>query len=382
MFQNPERVFGGTIPMLGLIDSIYATVQRPELWDDVLLQISGALAGESIALFAGAPDSANPPLVGVQNIDATAWSAFTDYYASINPMLTACLQKFSPDETWYSDQALTDAEFDKTEFCNDYYKPNGMYYTLGLLLAVKDAPPASLSCQRKFNSGPFPDAAEIVCQVLRPHLQRALSLHYQMGALQIANCGLETALDAHEHAVIGLDQEGRVVLCNRRAAALALAGDGVRIIQDKLFCPVPGADQQLQALISATLAVTSGITAGARLALLVNRSSPKGPLQITATPFHSALAGRATRLTALVFLADRSNTPRSRATTMVALYGLTPTEARVADLLMQGVDIEQIQQRLHITQETYRFHVKRILAKTGTRKQSELMRLILELPSS
>jgi DNA-binding CsgD family transcriptional regulator len=33
-----------------------------------------------------------------------------------------------------------------------------------------------------------------------------------------------------------------------------------------------------------------------------------------------------------------------------------------------------------LTLETARFHVKRVLAKTGTKRQTELMRLMLSLP--
>jgi DNA-binding CsgD family transcriptional regulator len=35
-----------------------------------------------------------------------------------------------------------------------------------------------------------------------------------------------------------------------------------------------------------------------------------------------------------------------------------------------------------ITFETARFNLKRVLAKTGTRRQAELMRLMLSLPGS
>jgi DNA-binding CsgD family transcriptional regulator len=35
---------------------------------------------------------------------------------------------------------------------------------------------------------------------------------------------------------------------------------------------------------------------------------------------------------------------------------------------------------LGITLETARFHLKRVLTKTGARRQSELMRLMLSLP--
>jgi DNA-binding CsgD family transcriptional regulator len=65
---------------------------------------------------------------------------------------------------------------------------------------------------------------------------------------------------------------------------------------------------------------------------------------------------------------------------MRALYGLTPAEARLADLLLEGCEVREAADRLRTTLETARFHLKRVLAKTGTRRQTELMRLMLSLP--
>jgi DNA-binding NarL/FixJ family response regulator len=98
------------------------------------------------------------------------------------------------------------------------------------------------------------------------------------------------------------------------------------------------------------------------------------------TPFPSSLPGSSAQLAALVFVTDPSSRPQSRGTTLRALYALTPTEVRVADLLLQGLEIRGIANRLGLTLETVRFHTKRVLSKTSTRRQSELVRLMLSLP--
>jgi len=65
---------------------------------------------------------------------------------------------------------------------------------------------------------------------------------------------------------------------------------------------------------------------------------------------------------------------------MRQLYGLTPTEARLADLLMEGLEVREIAERAGTTLETARVHLKRVLSKTGARRQMELVRLMLSLP--
>lgn len=52
MFKNPEQAFGGTTQLLGLIETIYTAIQRPELWPVVMEGIAEAVHGESTTMFA------------------------------------------------------------------------------------------------------------------------------------------------------------------------------------------------------------------------------------------------------------------------------------------------------------------------------------------
>ena len=78
-------------------------------------------------------------------------------------------------------------------------------------------------------------------------------------------------------------------------------------------------------------------------------------------------------------MSDPASQPLSRGATLRALYALTPSEARVADLLLQGLETRDVANRLGLALETARFHVKRVLAKTGVKRQTELMRMMLSL---
>jgi DNA-binding CsgD family transcriptional regulator len=61
-------------------------------------------------------------------------------------------------------------------------------------------------------------------------------------------------------------------------------------------------------------------------------------------------------------------------------YDLTHVEARIAPELAHGETITEIARRLGVKANTVRWHVKQILAKTGTRRQAELVRLLLISP--
>lgn len=60
------------------------------------------------------------------------------------------------------------------------------------------------------------------------------------------------------------------------------------------------------------------------------------------------------------------------------MYALTAAEARLARHLMQGFDLTGTAAHLSICRETARTHLRRVLAKTGTHRQAELIRLLVQ----
>jgi DNA-binding CsgD family transcriptional regulator len=379
-FPNPEIAFGGTHQLLELVEMIYDTVHNPSLWSEVMERIAVAMEGESLALFASFPGKAALEILALRDMPRDVWDAFAGYYALINPIMKAAPLRLSQDETWFSDSVVTDAELEHSEFYSDFFGPNDMHYSAGGVIPMTNLPSAMLSCQRPKRKGPFDARGDIVFQTLRPHLQRALVLHYQFGTLHAQSLGWRAALDAFDHAVFGLDPAGTVVLSNRQAEAIASAADGIKAVQGRLRAAEPSCDRQLQKLISEAIAAGTGNGLSSGGSMLLERRSENPLLRVTVTPFRSPMVLGSPTIAALVFVSDPAKAPLSRSAMLRALYGLTPAEGRVADLLAQGREIREAADRLGITQETARLHVKRILGKTGVSRQAELVRLMLGLP--
>ena len=66
---------------------------------------------------------------------------------------------------------------------------------------------------------------------------------------------------------------------------------------------------------------------------------------------------------------------------LTELFGLTAAEARVACMIAEGGSIAEISDRLSVSELTARTHLKRIFGKTGTKRQSALVRLVLSMPN-
>jgi DNA-binding CsgD family transcriptional regulator/PAS domain-containing protein len=382
VYDNPEQAFGGASPLMALIETIYSAVQQPLLWRRVLDQISEAVHGEQNLLFATLPGSPIPNVLPCSKTNPDVPRLFTSYYATVNVLAEPCEQMFPSGTVRYSHWAVPDAEFERSEFYTDFFKPLDMHYSIGLKIPLGNQSLAYWSMQRAKSRGGFDDSDGIVLSTLMPHLRRALELHLQFQQLRTNVLGLETALDSLEHAVFGLSREGRVVFSNRRAEAVVRAEDAIRLNNGSLSSIFPEQNCRLQAALTDAVAAGSGMGISPGTSLLLDRRSGESPLRITVTPFVSPLAGSSGQLAALVFVSDSSSRPQSRGTILRTLYGLTPTEARIADRLLDGMNIKELGSQLGLTLETARFHVKRILSKTGARRQTELMRMMLSLPQA
>lgn len=82
----------------------------------------------------------------------------------------------------------------------------------------------------------------------------------------------------------------------------------------------------------------------------------------------------------VLLLIDTDRRSKVSGETLVRLYGLTPSETRVALLLIDGKRLDQIAEELDVAQTTVVFHLKNLFRKTDTHRQADLVRVLLSVP--
>lgn len=183
----------------------------------------------------------------------------------------------------------------------------------------------------------------------------------------------KAALDAFELSgspALIVDKQGEVIRANPRAERL-LQGD-VRIVARRLTAidvnATAALDSALSRLVrnpeSPALLPPIALPREGRLPLM---AYPLRLPDLGANPF---AAGRA-----FIVLVDPEERRRPPESALRDVFGLTVAEARLAARLACGEALETIADDLNITKETARFHLKRIFAKTGVRRQAELVAL-------
>ncbi len=237
------------------------------------------------------------------------------------------------------------------------------WFVGGLLVPAGDAS-VVFSIERRKDQEPFSKTELDVLRKILPHLQRA-----GLAAAQWAEAMAQGVLDAFECMGAGailIGAGGRVVRMSRRAEAQL--GVAFRLDNGHLFARSAVANAAFQRLIGSIVsgAPLTEVVAVGPVAL----PRPRGRPLIVSGSMTSAQPMRVDR--GALVLSDPDETSAPSAAALRAAFGLTPTECKVAELFATGCDIEQIAASMTISVATARVHFKAIMAKTQTRRQSEL----------
>lgn len=84
------------------------------------------------------------------------------------------------------------------------------------------------------------------------------------------------------------------------------------------------------------------------------------------------------RTPTVIFLCDPKQESLVDPTILQEAHGLTRCEAVVASMLVDGHSIEDIAEELAVEISTARSHLKKVFTKTGTHRQSDLVRLLMQ----
>ena len=279
--------------------------------------------------------------------------------------------------------SLTDEQLHNSRVYKEVLSVGGVEYSLGVNL-IEDS--RALTYFLVLRDRTQPSFSEHDCDLMvlmLPHLGRALKLQRELGLIELERSVAVDALDSMALGIIILDAEARVKFTNLVAREVCACNDGLRIAGDRLI--VEGRQSHgirvkaRQLIRSAKLGVRE-----AGESMMIQRPSGREPYSVTV----SALWGNQLRFgwsmlsepLAIIFLCDPDLPHESRVETLQRLYGLTPSHARLADQLATGCTLAEAAGWLRITTASARQYLKVIFQKTGTHRQSQLVRKVLAIP--
>ena len=355
--------------ILDVVREVYGAAEVPARWPRVLDRIADTLRSTMTVLFSQNLDRSGASVVATTRIDPGDVQRYAGYYATRNVYFEAGRHLIAPgaviDDSMYDAHVLR-----SSEYYTDYLAPLGAHHTIAVVLAQEPGAAAMLSTFRSASVGPYRAEELEMVRLIQPHLEQAFRIHNRLfGAASRADFSL-AALDLIPTGVAVLDERQRVKHLNASAEAILRMKDGVTIEEGAVRLASSGDNRRLAALLNEAQSPQVGNHAQPAV-LLAPRPSGRPPYSIVVAPL-----GPGHESGSVALLITDSATTITTEATVRSLYGLTPAESRVAVALLSGRNLDEIAGAFDVSIATVRTHLQRIFSKTGTRRQSELIRLL------
>ncbi len=223
-----------------------------------------------------------------------------------------------------------------------------------------------------------PDCAALVLS-LQPLLERVSRHFLTIGNLVRRLSVMDAVLESGGVGVVLVSADGSVILTNAVADAILRSNRGLKNTRGRLSADSREDQNELADRIK-DCAEKQGpeVTHEAWLPLAISRDNEEHPITalVRPGPPFAPLTAPLIR-TAIVILRDPARRDFVQAAALERLFGLTPAEARLASLLANGLSVEDAAVQLGVTRNTVRTQLQAVFAKTRTRRQGDLIRLIL-----
>ena len=359
-----------------LLGSLYDAASDVSLWDAFLQQLARDTGAHSSALVIHNHRQKLSSLSSTWGVDPEASDLYQKHYGSVDLWAQRAISK-GAGITCTSESLCARDEIVRTEICNDYLVRYGFFYGMFRLVENDSACLASISLFRDPSGVPFEGSDLEILDLLGPHLQRALKLHSRFSELNARSEGLETALERLGTAVVFFGDNGEIVCMNRSASDLIGERDGLVATRDGLRAERPEESAVLQKVVLDAVSTSNGVGLQAGRTVTVSRHE-RPPLQVQISPVRRSALPLSQSVAAIAFVIDPARRHRPTSEVLRATFGLTAAECRVALLLVDGHTPRLIAQMLGVTDHTVRSQIKSIFSKTGVRRQSALVRLMLQ----
>ncbi|MFO6424090.1 helix-turn-helix transcriptional regulator [Motilimonas sp. KMU-193] len=365
------------VDQVDIVKQIYSTIEKPELWQDVLIRLSEILGSSHAFIACRSSVDHSPSRFVAHGFESGHFETYQAHFYKVD-MWTQGLARHDVNQFHPSHLVCNDKQFIHSEIYTDFAKPAAIRNSIGCLIAK---PESSLITEIAFMSGPetvyYSQQQVAAANAFLPHIDHALDMSLRMQQANATNT---------QHALLDVLPEA-IFVCGRHTELHYFnASAQVLLSKSKLF--------QLSTFSSRYLAfASSAVDAQFKMALGVSALTcgtefderfyawdAENIYRVTIKPWFHQVAtsiGPQTLACCLVMVQACASKLKIHPQEIMSLFSLTLAEAEVTSLLCAGSLVEEIAILRHATSNTIRQQIKACLAKTATRNQAELVAKVI-----
>lgn len=358
--------------VLSLVDAVYEAGREPHGWRSAVEQFLRVVGATGGGLQLHDAKSWQPLFCEQVGLSRESIDDYVERFMHHNPVVKASVAKpvGVPVLDW---MAVPKRDLVRTPIYQEWARRNGVHSSANIVLSREHGRFANFNLIRSLALDEFSLDDLKLLNAVAPHLMRAVDMNRSLEKLNRERYAAYAVLERIEAGVLLVGAGGYVVHMNGTAADVLATKDGIVLVHNRISPQSSDARRELARLIH-DAASHSGCRGGT---LAVARQSGRRPFSVRVYPL--SVRGRfvpPNGASAIVFVTDPEWKPQYPATAVALAYGLTAAETRLLTQLLESPTLLAAADALRIAESTARTHLTRILAKTGTSRQTELFRLV------
>ncbi|MDX9717906.1 MAG: helix-turn-helix transcriptional regulator [Thauera sp.] len=356
-----------------IVSAVYEAALDTPRWAEALGLFKELFDANYMTLILRTPDEGNLGLmiaIGLEGGDKVSYLAY--------PHTSTPFVNLPVDAVFTVEDLMSEAEWRRSPYFMHWCAPRDVYHVMGVDFMTEGAGKLRLRITRGENQQGFSALDRARCEAFLPHLKRALRVHNLIDRSESLGSLYSQAIGRLSVGTIVLDDTGRVLEQNLIASQILMASDGLKIVGGRLEASYPSDNRELQQLIRNAFARHRSQEVGIAEAMSVSRPSGLVSLGVVVetVPTQEWMEGRG-QPAAVVYIRDAAGKSMASSAAAKQLFNLTPAETALAMELANGLSLEEAAEVLNIRRNTARAHLRSIFSKTGVRRQTELVRIML-----
>jgi DNA-binding CsgD family transcriptional regulator len=364
------------IELSAVIGDIYDAAIDPAFWQQALGSICAYVGGHSGVLFWHDAEKQSAQVLYIHNDDPAFTRLYFEKYLPMNPVFPAAT--FMPEGVVHSTtDFISPPELEETRFYQEWIAPQGIADSVAVNLEKGILRSALINIRMDAALGFENEKARQRLSVLVPHLQRAVSIGRLFHQKEANERALTETLDHVEASVFLVGADGAIAFVNDPARRMLQEATLVREEGGALHATAADTDRIFQDIFAS--AKTGDASVGVRGVAVPLAGSSQERWFAHVLPLTSGRrreAGYAHGSVAAVFVRKSAPNAPPPLESLAKIHKLTASEVRVLDAVLKVKGIKEIAEMLGLSQATVKSHLHNVFRKTGTNRQSELVKLM------